>query len=93
MQTKSFLRKSWDLPKGHPKAHQHLIIVSGKNVINDHEPKITLLLAKARGEFLNCHLIKKSRDTKPAYKYMVIIPLWAIELKTTPRCVARKIIR
>ena len=49
------------------------------------EPKVTLLLAKAREGFLNCHLIKNgSKGTKPAYKFMVSIPLLAIELKATP---------
>ena len=49
------------------------------------EPKVTLLLAKARGGFLNSHLIKnRGRGTKPAYKFMVITPLLAIELKLLP---------
>ena len=49
------------------------------------EPKVTLLLAKARGGFLNCLLIKNSgRGTKPTYKFMVIISLLVIELKATP---------
>ena len=49
------------------------------------EPKVTLLLAKTRGGFLNCHLFKNGgRETKPTYLFMVIIPLLVIELKATP---------
>ena len=49
------------------------------------EPKVTLLLAKTRGGFLNCHLFKNGgRGTKPTYIFMVIIPLLVIELKATP---------
>ena len=49
------------------------------------EPKLTFLLAKTWAGLLNCHLIKNSgRDTKPAYKFMAIISLLAIELKATP---------
>ena len=48
------------------------------------EPKVTLLLAKTRGGFLNCHLFKNGgRGTKPTYIFMVIIPLLVIELKAT----------
>ena len=48
------------------------------------EPKVTLLLAKARGGFLNCCLIKNGgRGTKPAYILMAMIPLLAIQLKAT----------
>ena len=48
-------------------------------------PKVTLLLAKTRGGFLNCHLFKNGgRGTKPTYIFLVIIPLLVIELKTTP---------
>ena len=49
------------------------------------EPKVTLLLAKTRGGFLNCHLFKNGgRGTKPTYIFLVIIPLLVIELKATP---------
>ena len=49
------------------------------------EPKVTLLLAKARGGFFNCHLIKNGgRGTKPALKFMVITPLMATKLKAAP---------
>ena len=48
-------------------------------------PKVTLLLAKTRGGFLNCHLFKNGgRGTKPTYIFLVIIPLLVIELKATP---------
>ena len=49
------------------------------------EPKVTLLLAKTRGGFLNCHLFKNGgKSTKPTYIFMLIIPLLVIELKATP---------
>ena len=49
------------------------------------EPKVTLLLAKTRGGFLNCNLFKNGgRGTKPTYIFIVIIPLLVIELKATP---------
>ena len=49
------------------------------------EPKVTMLLAKAREGFLNCYVINKmAAGTKPANTFMVIIRLLAIELKTTP---------
>ena len=49
------------------------------------EPKLTLLLAKDREGFLNCHLFKNgSNGTKLAYKFMMIITLLVIKLKTTP---------
>ena len=48
-------------------------------------PKVTLLLAKTRGGFLNCHLFKNGgRGTKPTYIFLVIVPLLVIELKATP---------
>ena len=47
-------------------------------------PKVTLLLAKTRGGFLNCHLFKNGGwGTKPTYIFLVIIPLLVIELKAT----------
>ena len=49
------------------------------------EPKVTLLLAKTRGGFLNCYPLKNGdRGTKPTYIFMVINPLLVIELKATP---------
>ena len=48
------------------------------------ESKVTLLLTEDSGGFPDCHLIKNGRrGTKPAYKFIVVIPLLAIELKTT----------
>ena len=42
-------------------------------------PNVTLLLAKTRGGFLNCHLFKNGgRGTKPTYIFLVIIPLLVI---------------
>ena len=47
------------------------------------ESKVTLLLTKARGGF---HLNKNGGSgTKPAYKFIVINSLLAIELKVTPK--------
>ena len=49
------------------------------------EPKVTLLLPKTRGGFLNCYLFKNGgRGTKPTYIFLLIIPLLVIELKATP---------
>ena len=44
-----------------------------------------MLLAKTRGEFLNCHPVKNGcRGTKPICKFTVIIPLLVIELNGNP---------
>ena len=42
------------------KHHQNTIVRGKANAVNDHETKGHMLLAKARGGFPNCRLIKNS---------------------------------
>ena len=76
MQFFFFLRNSRDLLEGHLKAHyQHLIIRGKTHVINDHGTKGHIVASQGQEGFPNCHLVKNGgKGTKPAYKFMAIIP-------------------